>query len=45
MFSKPFQKLDFQDIHDLIHLIGIREGNHLDFKEKIDNPDKFKTVL
>ena len=45
MFNKPLQELNFQDIEAFVHQSGLREGLKLDFKEKIGNPDKFKTTL
>lgn len=45
MFTKHISELQFSDIEDLINVRKEREGYHLDYKEDIGNPDRFKVEL
>jgi hypothetical protein len=42
MFTKHVSDLTYSDIDDLVNNRQEREGYHLDYKEKIGEPDRFK---
>lgn len=45
MFDKPFDKLNIEDIENLVLIRKEQENNYLEYKERIEPSDKFKKLF